>query len=51
MAVLMDIESTNRYGVCPRRLRADMGTENVHVEAIQSLWGMICRQGIQFYSE
>lgn len=23
------IESITRYGVCPRRLRADMGTENV----------------------
>lgn len=24
------IESIKRYGVCPRRVRADMGTENVH---------------------
>lgn len=29
------IESIKRYGVCPRRVRADMGTEKVHAEAIQ----------------
>nr|XP_022340813.1 uncharacterized protein LOC111135234 isoform X2 [Crassostrea virginica] len=72
------IESIRQYGVYPRRVRADMGTENVHVEALQkffrrnhedehakdrsflygkstnnqrieSLWGMIRRQGIQFW--
>lgn len=72
------IECIKRYGVCPRRVRADMGTENVHYEAIQkflrrhhqdehagersflygksihnqrieSLWGMIRRQGIEFW--
>ena len=29
------IESIRKYGVYPRRVRADMGTENVHVETIQ----------------
>jgi len=72
------IESIRKYGVYPRRVRADMGTENVHVETIQkflrrnqgdehaseksflygksiynqrieSLWGIIRRQGIQFW--
>jgi hypothetical protein len=72
------IESIRKYGVYPRLVRADMGTENVHVETIQkflrrnrgdehaseksflygksinnqrieSLWGIIRRQGIQFW--
>jgi hypothetical protein len=72
------IESIRKYGVCPRLVRADMGTEHVHVETIQkflrrnrgdehaseksflygksinnqrieSLWGIIRRQGIQFW--
>ncbi|XP_061176268.1 uncharacterized protein LOC133185191 [Saccostrea echinata] len=72
------IESIRKYGVCPRRVRADMGTENVYIETIhkflrrnhedehagersflygksinnqriESLWGMIRRQGIQFW--
>jgi hypothetical protein len=29
------IESIRKYGVYPRLVRADMGTENVHVETIQ----------------
>jgi hypothetical protein len=29
------IESIRKYEVYPRRVRADMGTENVHVETIQ----------------
>ncbi|KAK3090635.1 hypothetical protein FSP39_013299 [Pinctada imbricata] len=72
------IHSIRKYGICPRRVRADMGTENIHVETIQkflrrnhvdeyagersflygksinnqrieSMWGMIRRQGIQFW--
>ena len=31
------LESIRKYGVCPRRVRADMGTENVHVEIIQKI--------------
>lgn len=30
------IESIRGFGVCPRRVRADMGIENVHVETIQT---------------
>jgi hypothetical protein len=29
------IESIRKYGVYPRRVRADMGAENVHVETIR----------------
>jgi hypothetical protein len=72
------IDSIREFGVCPRRVRADMGTENVHVatmqrflrrnhedehageksflygksvnnQRIESLWGMVRRQGIQFW--
>jgi hypothetical protein len=31
------LESIRKYGVCPRRVSADMGTENVHGETIQKL--------------
>jgi hypothetical protein len=31
----LSIESIRKYGVYPRRVRADMGAENVHVETIR----------------
>lgn len=31
------IESIRKHNTYPRRLRADLGTENVHVETIQKL--------------